>query len=51
MSLEVPPANGQVARLDEFDGKLTLAADSPRFQWNGVAADASRLDLQVPAFS
>jgi hypothetical protein len=50
-SLEVPPANGHVARLDEFRGEITLADDSLRSQWNGASPDPSRLDLPEPIFS
>ena len=50
-SLEVPPANDQVARLDEFPGRITLADDSLRSQWNGVSGDASLLDLPEPICS
>ena len=51
MSLEIPPANGHVARLDEFRGKITLADDSLRSQWNEVPPVAPLLDLQQPMFS
>jgi hypothetical protein len=44
-SLEVPAANGHAARLHEFMGKITLADDSLRSQWNGVSPDASSLDF------
>jgi hypothetical protein len=48
-SLELPPANGHVARLDEFWEKITLADDSLRSHWNG--ASASLLELPEPIFS
>ena len=41
----VPAANGHADRLDEFMGKITLADDSLRSQWNGVSPDASSLDF------
>jgi hypothetical protein len=50
-AFEGPPANGPVARLDEFRGKITLADDSLRSQWNGVSGDPSLLDLPEPVFS
>jgi hypothetical protein len=50
MSLEIPPANGHAAVLDELRGKITLADDSLRSQWNGVSADAL-LDLPEPISS
>ena len=50
MSLEIPPANGHAARLDEFRGKITLADDSLRSQWNEVSPDAL-LDLPEPISS
>jgi hypothetical protein len=50
-SLEVPPANGHVARLGESWEKITLADDSLRSQWNGASADASPLELPELIFS
>ena len=50
-SLEVPPVNGQVARLDQFREKITLADDRLRPQWNGASTSASPPDLPVPIFS
>jgi hypothetical protein len=50
-SPEVPAANGHRPRLDEFQGKITLADESLRPQWNGVTPDASLLDLPEPVFS
>jgi hypothetical protein len=43
--LEVPAPNGHAVRVDEFMGKITLADDSLRSQWNGVSPVASSLDL------
>src|SRR6266404_5393083 len=49
-SLEVPPANGHITQLDEFRGKITLADDSLRSEWNAVSGDPSLLDLPEPIF-
>ena len=43
--LEVPAPNGHAVRLDQFMGKITLADDSLRSQWNGVSPDASSFDF------
>jgi hypothetical protein len=51
-SPEVPAANGHQPRLDEFQGRVTLADESLRPQWNGMSPDASLLDLaEQPLFS
>ena len=49
-SLEVPPANGHITQLDESRGKITLANDSLRPEWNAVSGDPSLLDLPEPIF-
>ena len=49
-SLEVPPANGHITQLDESRGKITLADDSLRPEWNAVSGDPSLLDLPEPIF-
>jgi hypothetical protein len=48
---KVPAANGHRPRLDEFQGKVTLADESLRPQWNAAPPDASLLDLAEPLFS
>jgi hypothetical protein len=48
----VPAANGHQPRLDEFQGKVTLADESLRPQWSGMSPDGSLLDLaEQPLFS
>jgi len=50
-SLEVPPANGHVARLDGLRERITLADDRLRPQWNGASTSASQPELPEPIFS
>jgi GNAT superfamily N-acetyltransferase len=50
-SSEMAAANGHDARRDEFAGKITLADDLLRSQWNGCSPDVALLDLPEPVFS
>ncbi len=46
--LEVPAANDHSVDCDGFAGKITLADDSLRPQWNGRWRDAPMLELPEP---
>jgi hypothetical protein len=50
-SLEVPATGNGATRPDRLAGKITLADDSLRAQWNGAPGQVSLLDRPEPVFN